>query len=336
MTGPSETFPQTKVRPIRGEKFLCDLNRFLPLGRKYHHLLRLLNGQRGLLAIPFGPYRVLKPAAWTKSVTAQLLAGGDVAVEFQLLEPFCRQCQSGHLIDVGANIGLYTLLFRAASSLPIIAYEPQPYLFKLLQWNIAYNRLPAVQARNLACGARRGEVSFMTGLNGAVVLDAAAAPCAATATAASSLEEEAQRTAQGGVMKLPVTTLDEDLAKVSEIALLKIDCEGFEYQILQGAREILKRHRPFLFVEVHPEQLVQFGQSTQALLDLLTPGYDLEFWYFQIGRHASKLQRSVEKFRRPRACRCATVQEMLAASTRVPGPAQIYFVGRPKPAPGGS
>ncbi len=333
MTGPSETFPQTKVRPIRGEKFLGGLNRFLPLGRKYHRLLRLLNGQRGLLAIPFGPYHVLKPAAWTKSITTQLLLGADMAAEFQLLEPFCRQCQSGHLIDVGANIGLYTLLFRAASSLPIIAYEPQPYLFKLLQWNIAYNRLPAVQARNLACGARHGEVSFMTGLNGAVVPDAAAVPCAATASAASSLEEEAQRTTQGGVMKLPVTTLDEDLAEVSEIALLKIDCEGFEYQILQGAREILKRHRPFLFVEVHPEQLVQFGQSTQAVLDLLTPGYDLEFWYFQIGRHTSKLARSLAKFRRPKAHRCADAAEMLAAAKSMPSPAQIYFVGRPKLAP---
>jgi len=335
MSSPSETFPQHEIRPIRGEKFLRGLNRLLPLGRKYHPLLRLLNGGCGLLAVPFGPYRVLKPAAWTKSVTAQLLLGKDMAAEFQLLEVFCRKCERGCFVDVGANIGLYTLLLRAASPRPIIAYEPQPYLFKLLQWNIAYNRLPSAQARNLACGARRGELAFMTGLNGSVAFDQATASGARSATSSGSVEEEARRAEVGGLMKVPVTTLDEDLADVPEIALLKIDCEGFEYQILRGAREILKRHRPFLFVEVHPEQLVQFGDSTQAVVDLLAPDYDLEFWYFQIERHSTKLQRSVEKFRRPRARRCATVAEMLAASTRVPGPAQIYFVGRPKAAAAG-
>ena len=119
-------------------------------------------------------------------------------------------------------------------------------------------------------------------------------------------------------------------AHLEKIALLKIDCEGYEFEILRGAQKLLQRHRPLLFVEVHPEQLVQFGHSTQQLLDFLAPDYELEFWYFQIGRHAAKWSRTLEKFRRPYPHRCATVEEMLAASTSIPGPAQIYFLGRPK------
>jgi len=54
------------------------------------------------------------------------------------------------------------------------------------------------------------------------------------------------------------------------------------------------------------------------------------FWYFQIGRHASKLACSLAKFRRPQAHRCADAAEMLAAAESTPGPAQVYFIGRPK------
>jgi FkbM family methyltransferase len=333
MTVPSEIFPRDKVHPVRGAVLVRTLNRFLPLGRKYHPLLRLLNNSQHLLKIPFNKYQVLKPAAWIESITLDLLLGPDLALEFEPLKPLCRRCERGQLIDVGANIGLYTLLFRATSSLPIIAYEPQPFLFNLLQWNIMYNNLSDVEARNLACGDRRGQIAFSTGLNGSVVAENSAktsVACSGFNTFANSWKEAAQRSLAGGIVNVPVTTLDEDLADIEKIALLKIDCEGFEFQILQGAHQLLKRHHPLLFVEVHPEQLVQFGHSAQELLKLLAPDYELEFWYFQIGRHASKLARSLAKFRRPKAHRCADAAEMLTAAKSIPGPAQIYFIGRPK------
>jgi FkbM family methyltransferase len=333
MPAPDKIFPLNEVRPVRGGKLVCALNRFLPLGRQYHPLLRLLNGSQDLLEIPFGKYRVIKPAAWIKSITSELVLGEDMSIEFEPIKELCRLCAAGHLIDVGANIGLYTLLFRATSPLPIIAYEPQPFLFKLLQCNIAYNKLSGVEARNLACGNQRGEVAFYTGLNGSVVAGDSAKTSGSNRrreAASGGWAAEAKKTQAGDIVDVPVTTLDEDLADIEKIAVLKIDCEGFEYQILQGARVLLKRHRPLLFIEVHPAQLVQFGNSTRELLDLISPDYNLEFWYFQIGRSASRFRQSLEKFRRPKARRCANVEEMLAACTSVPGPAQLYFVGRPK------
>jgi FkbM family methyltransferase len=329
----ANSFPRDDVRLVRGERLVGRLNRLLPLGRKYHPLVRLLNGQHGLLAIPFDQYRILQPAAWSKSVTTLLLANTAGLPEFDLLRPICAQLPGGCIVDVGANQGMYTLLFRSISSLPIIAYEPQPFVFKLLEWNIVYNQLADIDARNVACGSCKGEVQLWVGVNGSVVSEAALArhkPKPRAASGAGWEHEALAAQAGGGIAKVPLAALDENLATAPNISLLKIDCEGFEYKILQGASELIQRHRPVLFIEVHPEQLEQFGDSVQAVLDFLTPNYDLEFWYFRLGRAASKLARSLEKFRRPKARRCPDVPFMLAAAKSVPGPAQLYFLGRPR------
>jgi len=333
MTGADNFQLPGEARDVRGEKFLRGLNRILPLGRKYHPLLRALNGRRGLLATPFDQFRLLQPAAWSKAVTSQLLSGVEIAPEFEVIKPICRQLTGGVLVDVGANIGAFTLLLRSVSPLPIIAYEPQPFLFKLLQWNISFNRLTGVDARNVACGFKRGEVAFSIGINGSIVCETAKTgkKLSSAGPAAFDLEQEAEMT-QGGdaVVNVPVTALDEDLADVPSVALLKIDCEGFEYDVLQGAAGLIKRHRPQLVLEVHPTQLEHFGHSTEKVLDLVARDYELEFWYFQIGRHVSKLSRSLAKFRRPQAHRCSNAVEMLAAAKSTPGPAQIYFIGKPR------
>ena len=327
MSNRVEMQPWDQVRAVRGEKFLRGLHRILPLGRKYHPLLSAMNGRRGLLAIPLDQCRLVQPAAWAKQITNQLLNGIDVVPEFSLLAPRVRQLSTGYLIDVGANIGLYTLLLRSVSSLPIIAYEPQPFLFKLLQCNIAFNHLPDVEARNFACGSRRGEVSFSIGINGSV----APGGGAVRSTASDDLESEAQLTQRGKtVVQVPLTTLNEDLAGVPSIALLKIDCEGFEFDVLQGALRLIEQHEPLLFLEVHPTLLGRFGHSVEEVLKLVKPYYNFEFWCFDRVRRRSKLGRSLAKFQRPEGRCYADVAAMLAAATTDPRPAQIYFIGQPR------
>jgi len=328
MNSGAESQSWDHVRTLRGEKLLRGLHRILPLGRKYHPLFSVLNGRRGLLAIPFDQCRLVQPASWAKQITNQLLSGVDVVPEFRLLAPLVPHLASGCLIDVGANIGLYTLLLRSVSALPIIAYEPQPFLFRLLQCNIDFNRLANVDARNFACGAQHGEVPFTIGINGSV----AAGVKASGATAGDvGWESEAQRTQRGQtVIQVPLTTLDEDLAGVGSISLLKMDCEGFEFDVLRGARRLIERHSPLLFLEIHPTLLGRFGHAAEEVLELLRPDYDFDFWCFDQIRLRSKLGRSLAKFRRPKGRRYDTEEEMLLAASSDPRPAQIYLVGRPK------
>ena len=144
-------------------------------------------------------------------------------------------------------------------------------------------------------------------------------------------ESEAQLTQRGkAVVKVPLTTLAEDLDSVPSIALLKIDCEGFEFDILQGARCLIERHAPALFLEVHPTLLGRFGHSVEDVLSLLRPYFELEYWCFAQIRRQSKLGRSLAKFRRPQGRRYETENAMLAAADGEPQPAQIYFIGLPK------
>jgi hypothetical protein len=82
MTGTDNFPPAGGARDVRGGNILRGLNRILPLGRKYHPLIRALNGRHGLLATSFDQYRLLQPAAWSKAVTSQLFSGDEVIPEF--------------------------------------------------------------------------------------------------------------------------------------------------------------------------------------------------------------------------------------------------------------
>jgi FkbM family methyltransferase len=323
------------AHPARGEALLRGLHRVLPLGRKYHPLFSLLNERQGLISVPFDHKHVVSsPAGWAKHLTELLLLGMDVIPEFSVLAPICRRLQTGCLVDVGANIGLYTLSMRCESALPIIAYEPQPFLFRLLSANIARNRLRDVEVRNLACGSRKGTLPFGTGLNGSVVPDISNIPAGCFYTGnwpQGDLETEARVAKRGGmVIDVPVVTLDENLADVAEVALLKIDCEGFEYDVLQGAQKLIERHAPQLFIELHPQVLSNFGHSAAQVVELLSPHYDLEFWCFQPPRSKTKLGRSLARFRKPKAHRYANTDAMLRASASKSGPSQIFAIGHPR------
>ena len=56
---------------------------------------------------------------------------------------------------------------------------------------------------------------------------------------------------------------------ISKVDLLKMDIEGAEFSALLGMEKTLKKDKPLLMIEVHPEQLIQFGYSLQELIDFL-------------------------------------------------------------------
>jgi hypothetical protein len=81
-----------------------------------------------------------------------------------------------------------------------------------------------------------------------------------------------------GAHRVPVRPLD-DLCAEQDFAptALKIDVEGFEHEVLRGARDVVSRHRPTIFLEAHGHVLRQRGH---APLDLFAPlraaGYRVE------------------------------------------------------------
>ena len=133
------------------------------------------------------------------------------------------------IVDVGANIGNHSVFFAGVMGCRVVAVEPNPAAAALLAKNLEINGLAdRVEIRRCAVGAdrRRGRV---------------------TGTAAHNLGMAAvEADPQGETEILPL----DGLAIEGAVALLKIDVEGAEYDVLSGAAELLKAHRPVLVLEI--------------------------------------------------------------------------------------
>lgn len=71
--------------------------------------------------------------------------------------------------------------------------------------------------------------------------------------------------------------LSIDGLKLQEVAFIKIDVEGYEHQVLEGARETIQRARPKLLIEIYPEMMDRQGASPKQIYDLLEDvGYTWE------------------------------------------------------------
>jgi FkbM family methyltransferase len=143
----------------------------------------------------------------------------------------------GLVIDVGANMGVHTVpvakeLTRQGRSM--LAFEPQPVIFQQLCANLALNGLMNVLALPYACGSEPGVVSFTApdyrhqGNFGGVSMSA-----------------------QGGISSVvtaPCHPLDQ-IVQEALVALIKIDVEGFELEVLKGAKNAIARSHPAMYVE---------------------------------------------------------------------------------------
>jgi FkbM family methyltransferase len=184
---------------------------------------------------------------------------------------------SGAILDVGANLGLFSLVMsRRYPDRRIVAFEPAPSTFAALVANASLNDAKNVECHRVGVAAHDGTATFALREN---------------ARANSSLSRGAQNAAGIEIM---CTTLDRfvALAGINQIALLKVDVEGFEADVFRGAREVLARMRPGVaYFEVCPALARKEGfAADEAAAILEDAGYALH----RIGPDGS-LSRSTRK-----------------------------------------
>ncbi|RYX88557.1 MAG: FkbM family methyltransferase [Comamonadaceae bacterium] len=187
---------------------------------------------------------------------------GEIELEFmqKLLRP------GRDAVEVGANMGSHTVpLARALepSGRRLLAVEPQPVVFQNMCANVALNRLLNVQAENCACADRTGWLNFdrqdytASGNFGGVSMRAA---------------DSKQAAVQAGVQRVRSVPLDDLLDASWDVGFLKVDVEGFEQQVLEGARQTIARCQPYIYVENDRME------KSQALIEWLwSAGYKLWF-----------------------------------------------------------
>ncbi|MBL7795923.1 MAG: FkbM family methyltransferase [Saprospiraceae bacterium] len=172
----------------------------------------------------------------------------------------------GMLVDAGANYGYFSLLWLAQNNQNrCIAFEPAPDNLKPLSYNINRNNLS-------------GRMS--------VVTDALSNQ---TGTVPFALENTGGQTGWGGIARqndsatihVPAVTLDDYWAghfPDSSISVLKIDVEGADTLVLQGARKLLEAQRiGHVFFEVNPPRMERLGILPHQAPELLAAcGYRME------------------------------------------------------------
>jgi FkbM family methyltransferase len=141
-------------------------------------------------------------------------------------------------VDIGANVGYFTAMAAhlVGAAGKVVAVEPMDKNLQLLYATVWRNRFRQVDIHPCAASDADALVPMMTAgdsSNGQVV------PAAAGAEV-PELFAQARR-------------LDDLLAGLSSVTLLKIDVEGHELRALRGYADGLARHRPYLLSEFHPK-----------------------------------------------------------------------------------
>jgi FkbM family methyltransferase len=164
-----------------------------------------------------------------------------------------------HVVDIGANVGDYTLWFShlVGSEGHVYAFEPSPHAFRLLIRNVADNRASNVTALNQAVADVDGCQQFFD---------------VPKATGQSSLVRSAVPSGnECTLIEVHTIRLDTFVRQnhIQRCDFIKLDVQGAEYRVLLGALDTLRRYRPKCLLEFWPWGLVQSGTTPEALLALL-------------------------------------------------------------------
>ncbi len=152
----------------------------------------------------------------------------------------------GLVVDVGANTGFYALLAACASlRAQVLAFEPYPPVFEVLARNIAANACGRrIEAVPLALSRQEGPATLYVPTQEHGLMET------------SSSLEAAFKTMHSEAQAIRTATLDGFLAGHprgrDRITLIKVDVEGHDAAVLEGARRTIARSRPLLFLEVLP------------------------------------------------------------------------------------
>ena len=195
-----------------------------------------------------------------------LFTGRYDAEIIRMLADFVRP--GSLVVDIGASVGLYTVPLAAAArraGATVLAVEPMPRNTAFVQANVARNGLDSVvDVRCCALGARSGALEMHS--EGGGVGNAAAT----AGVDAAEMGRHDRAGSQSHVETVPMLRLDDVLEGIARrVSLVKVDVEGFEFEVLAGAEAMVERDRPVLYTEMNPDWLASRGVPAGALDDWL-------------------------------------------------------------------
>jgi FkbM family methyltransferase len=170
----------------------------------------------------------------------------DIVMASGLGEPYVKTILDKEVksddvvVDIGANMGIYTIPLAKRTS-KVIAFEPHPKSAEMLEKSMRLNQLRNVVLIKKPVGDSKKKVSFdltLGPVHSGIDITETFEPGTALATEKVDTNIETES-----------IDLDTALAMESKINWLLIDVNGFELNLLNGARNILRRHSPRIIIE---------------------------------------------------------------------------------------
>ena len=152
------------------------------------------------------------------------------------------------IIEIGANIGFESLYYaKKHPGCVVHSYEPGSYAFHSLSVSKAYHQLDNLKVFKLGVGDQNQ------------LLEIASPTAASVNKGLGSLKQNVDLDDSYQKESIQVVTLDSHFQDERTVALLKIDTQGFEWNVLQGAAKTIAKHRPAILFEhedhYHPDPL---------------------------------------------------------------------------------
>jgi FkbM family methyltransferase len=201
---------------------------------------------QGAVAVPFVDATRLLVSPGMTGATGNIFCGLH---DFEEMAFLLHALRPGDLfVDIGANVGSYTILASGAAGAHCLSFEPVPSTFAHLVDNLRLNDLYSlVAAKNIGIGAAPGVLTFTTGL------DTVNHVLAANETAEATIEVRTE-------------PLDAMVAN-SPVTVMKIDVEGFETEVLNGASNTMQSPSLLaVIIELNGSGL-RYGQDDSLLND---------------------------------------------------------------------
>ncbi len=158
--------------------------------------------------------------------------------------------ENGCVLDIGANIGYFTMLLAklVGPNGHVYSYEPIPHLHEKLAASVAENSFSHVHLNECALSNENGRFSMIY------------LPHARNA-GGSFLNTQNESLKGHGTLEVQTRKLD-DLEFPDTISFIKMDAEGAEVNIIRGGERLLTAEHPKILSEIHPAQLLRVSNAT--------------------------------------------------------------------------
>ena len=178
--------------------------------------------------------------------------------------------KGSRIFELGANVGTETLNLAAivGPGGRVVAVEPDPRCHARLSERVTTNRLSQVTIVPMAINCREGPLTIISGPR----------------SNSGMSHVVADSTCSDGV-HVVATTLDSLSTKFGAPSYVWMDIEGYEFNALSGANDVLSRDRPTIFSEIDTSHLERAGSTLKALLTLVTDYryvcFDASNWFLK-------------------------------------------------------